>query len=59
MIEASEHESDSPAEDEPGNPSSDELDVEGPNESAPGHEPTRDDDGDGEHPADRPSGRAE
>jgi hypothetical protein len=42
MIEASKREPESHPEDEPRNPSSDELDVEGPNESAPGHEPTGD-----------------
>lgn len=42
MSETSEHEADPPSEDE-GNPTDEELDVEGPNESAPGHHPDEDD----------------
>lgn len=42
MTEASEREPQPPTEREPRNPTSDELDVEGPNESAPGHEPAGD-----------------
>jgi hypothetical protein len=38
-----------PQQTDPDVPHEDELDVEGPNESAPGHNPTdEDDDGDGE-----------
>jgi hypothetical protein len=33
-------EDEGPPPDEPPNPTSEELDVEGPNESAPGHEPS-------------------
>lgn len=47
MTESSQREPDPPGEDLPENPTSDELDVEGPNESAPGHEPAADD---GEQP---------
>jgi hypothetical protein len=54
MTEASEREPKPQGEDEPRNPSSEELEVEGPNESAPGHEPARDED-----PGDRPSETAE
>jgi hypothetical protein len=40
--------------DEPANPTEDELDVEGPNESAPGHEPV-DEDGEAAEPSSPPS----
>ncbi len=42
MSETSEHELDPAGDDDEGNPTDEELDVEGPNESAPGHHPDGD-----------------
>ncbi len=52
MRDDSEREGDPPPE-EPQNPSSEELDIEGPNESAPGHELGEGDEGKADPP--RPS----
>ncbi|MBA3421104.1 MAG: hypothetical protein H0U12_04310 [Thermoleophilaceae bacterium] len=40
MSETPEHEPAPSDESDPANPHSEDLDIEGPNESAPGHEPT-------------------
>jgi hypothetical protein len=56
MTESRDRDSEQPAEAEAGNPTSGELDVEGPNESAPGHEPAGA--GPEDEAGDRPAGRA-
>jgi hypothetical protein len=56
MTDAPQRDREQPAETEAENPTSDELDVEGPNESAPGHEPAGSDRGD-EQTGDPPAGQ--
>ena len=55
MTETPEHGRKAPEQADPPNPHSEDLDIEGPNESAPGHEPTEH----GEERAGRPPSEPE